>query len=125
QLMAEGVDIKVALYSPDARDPKFLEIPVAVVDSVRTNARRNGWLFLGSSGGQAPAVYFAADLQGPVKRLEAPAVPPDHVRTVAAKRLRWTHEGRALDGLLYLPPETATKPVPLIVDAHGGPAGLF
>lgn len=125
QLVESGVDIKVALYSAAAKSPEFLHLPMAVVDSVSTNARRNGWLFLGSSGGQAPALYFASDLQGPVKQLETPAVPPDHVRSVAAKRLRWTHEGQALDGLLYLPPEAATKAVPLIVDVHGGPAGLF
>ena len=125
QLIESGLDIKVALYPPSAQNPQFLHLPMSVVDSVRSNARRNGWLFLGSSAGQAPTLYFAAALQGPVKRLETPSVPPDHVRSVASKRVRWTHEGLALDGLLYLPPEAATRAVPLIVDVHGGPAGLF
>jgi dipeptidyl aminopeptidase/acylaminoacyl peptidase len=125
QLIETGLDIKVALYSATATRPEFLQLPVAVVDGIATNARRNGWLFLGSSADQAPSLYFASDLRGPVKRLDTPATPPDHVRGVTAKRVRWTHEGLALDGLLYLPPEAATRSVPLIVDVHGGPAGLF
>jgi dipeptidyl aminopeptidase/acylaminoacyl peptidase len=125
QLIDRGVDVAVAVYPPDSVTPKFLQLPTAAVSSVRSNARHNGWLFLGSSGGKAPGLYYAADLTGAVKQLDTPSVAPDHTRTVAPKRVRWTHEGLRIDGLLYLPPEAASRAVPLIVEVHGGPAGLY
>ena len=98
---------------------------MAVVENVRSNARRSGWIFLGSSGGQSPYLYYAAQLTGAARRLDTPSVGPDHGRSVAANRIQWTHEGLKIDGLLYLPPQAESHAVPLIVDVHGGPAGLF
>ena len=125
QLVSRGVDVAVAVYPPAGSVPKFLQLPVAAVENVRTNAHRNGWLFLGSSGGHETSLYYAAELTGPVKRLETPSVAPEHARSVAPKRIQWTHEGLRIDGLLYLPPEAATRAVPLIVDVHGGPMGMY
>jgi dipeptidyl aminopeptidase/acylaminoacyl peptidase len=39
--------------------------------------------------------------------------------------LRWTSDGLAIEGLLYLPPEARAGKVPLIVDVHGGPTGAW
>ena len=125
QLISRGVDVAVAVYPPGTATPKFLQLPVATVENVRTNARRNGWLFLGSSGGLSPALYYTSELTGTVKRLETPSVAPDHARSVAPKRIQWTHEGLRIDGLLYLPPEAASRSVPLIVEVHGGPLGIY
>ena len=125
QLIQRGVDISVAVYQSTGATPSFLSLPMAVVENVRSNARRSGWIFLGSSGGQSPSLYYAAQLTGAARRLDTPSVGPDHARSVAAKRLQWTHEGLKIDGLLYLPPQAESRTVPLIVDVHGGPAGLF
>ena len=125
QLIARGVDVSAAVYPPDSAAPKFVQLPIATVENVRTNALRKGWLFLGSSGGVAPGLYYASELTGMAKRLDTPTVAPDHTRSVVPKRIQWTHEGLRIDGLLYLPPEAASRAVPLIVDVHGGPAGMF
>jgi dipeptidyl aminopeptidase/acylaminoacyl peptidase len=125
QLIQRGVDVAVGVYPSNGGAPRFLSLPMAVVENVRSNARRSGWIFLGSSGGISPSLYYASQLTGEARRLDTPPVAPDHVRSVVAKRIQWTHEGLKIDGLLYLPPEAEGHAVPLIVDVHGGPAGLF
>ena len=125
QLIQHGVDVAVGVYPSTGSTPSFLSLPMAAVENVRSNARRSGWIFLGSSGGLSPSLYYASQLTGAAKRLETPSIRPDHVRSATAKRVQWTHEGLKIDGLLYLPPEAQSHAVPLIVDVHGGPAGLF
>ena len=44
----------------------WLKLPVATVLGLATNARRSGWLILGSSGGLAPGLYYAARLDATI-----------------------------------------------------------
>jgi dipeptidyl aminopeptidase/acylaminoacyl peptidase len=124
QLVERGVEATVALYPP-AGAPQLLHFPVSVVQSVRSNARRSGWLLLGSSGGHPTGLYHAAQLTGEIKQLQVPQVAPEHARSVVPKRIHWSHEGLTLDGLLYRPQEADSHPVPLIVEVHGGPLGAY
>ena len=125
QLVAQGFDLRVGVFSADAAKPSYLKLPMATVEAVRANARRSGWLFLGSSAGQEPALYYAADLNGPPQKLRTPDMVPAHTRTVTPKRIKWKNEGLSIDGELYLPPDVGDQRVPLIVEVHGGPTGQY
>ncbi len=125
QLIGRGLDVDVAIYPRNGNKPEFVRLPMAVVERLRTNTSRRGWLFLGSSGGQPPALYYASQLTGVAKRLETPPVSPDNVLSATARRIQWKNEGLMIQGLLYLPPEAANHAVPLIVDVHGGPMGMY
>jgi dipeptidyl aminopeptidase/acylaminoacyl peptidase len=124
QLIEHGVDVSVAVYAPTGA-AKLLQLPISVIENLRTNARRSGWLMLGSSGGHPPGLYYASDLMGEVKQLETPSVAPAPGGSVTPKRIRWSHEGLSLDGLLYLPSGAAGHAVPLVVEVHGGPMGAY
>ncbi len=104
-------------------------VPVALERGVEvflgTNDRRTGWVYEHTDSDQPAALYFAKTLGGPGQRLEAPFTAGADWRAVKASVVRWTSDGRAIEGLLYLPPEAATAKVPLILLVHGGPAGLF
>lgn len=125
QLIARGVDIAVSVWSHQAGAPRLLKMPVAVTLKAVTNATRNGWLFVGSSAGHSPALLFAAQLGDAPKSLSLPPLAPEHLRSVAAQRVQWTSDGLAIDGLLFLPPEPRTGPVPLVLEVHGGPLGAY
>lgn len=124
QLVQRGVEVTVALYGAGGA-AQVLHWPVSVLQSLRTNARRSGWLMVGSSGGHPTALYYAARLTGAVRSLKTPAVAPEHVRSVAPRRISWRNEGLMIQGLLYLPAEADTHRVPLIVQVHGGPMGAY
>ena len=125
QVMERGLDAPVGVFPAAPAKVTYLDLPIATVEAVRTNARRSGWLFLGSSGGRDLSLYYAADLNGPPKKLQTPDMAPAHTRTVAPKRVKWKNEGLTIEGLLYLPPDTGERPVPLIVEVHGGPTGQY
>ena len=42
-----------------------------------------------------------------------------------ARIVRWSNDGLSLEGLLYLPPQSAGHEVPLIIDVHSGPTGAW
>jgi dipeptidyl aminopeptidase/acylaminoacyl peptidase len=120
-----GFHGKVARFSPGASEPELLALPPSDVSTAVTNARRTGWLFLGSGGGNPPALYYTADLQSPPKQVKTPPLAPEHMLSVAPKHLEWKSDSFTIEGRLYLPPEAASQHVPLIVDVHGGPLGAF
>lgn len=124
QLIARGFNTRVAVYPAEGTQLRYLDLPV-VLESVRTNTQRNGWLFLGSGGGHPPALYYAPDLDTPAKQLSTPNVVPEHTRSVAPKHIQWKNEGLTIEGLLLLPPDTGDQRVPLIVEVHGGPTGQY
>jgi len=95
------------------------------VSAAVTNAQRSGWLFVGSSGGSPPGLYYAADLKSGATPVKTPQLTPEHMLSVAPKQLQWKSDGFTIDGRLYLPPEAATQHVPLVVEVHGGPLGPY
>lgn len=125
QLVEHGFDVRVGVFPARAAQVTYLNLPMATVEAVRSNARRGGWLFLGSSGGHEPSLYYASDLNGPPQKLQTPDMAPADTRTVAPKRLKWRNEGLTIEGVLYLPPGTSAQPPALIVEVHGGPTGQY
>lgn len=118
-----GLEQPLVRYTVEAPDPEGWALPVASVEAFDANGA--GVVFIGSSSGVPPALYVAARFGAPVIQLDAPQVLPPNTRTQAAERIEWTHEGRRLQGLLYLPTSDMTRRVPLVVDVHGGPLGAF
>jgi dipeptidyl aminopeptidase/acylaminoacyl peptidase len=125
QLVELGFNGKVARYTPGKAAPDFVVLPPAHVADVSTNAQRNGWVFLGSGGGNPPQLYYTADLKSSPVPVKTPPLTPEHMSSVAPKRLQWKSDEFTIEGRLYLPPEAATKHVPLIVEVHGGPLGAY
>jgi len=124
QLVELGFHGKVARYAPGGK-PEFLALPPSDVSAVVTNPQRNGWLFLGSGGGKPPVLYYTADLHSAPVPVKTPPLVPERMLSVAPKSLQWKSDGFTIEGQLYLPPEAATRHVPLIVEVHGGPLGAY
>ncbi|MBV9436166.1 MAG: S9 family peptidase [Acidobacteria bacterium] len=124
QLVANGVNTGLARIDPAQPKVAPIPMPTPVTRNPATNARRTGWVFLGESSTQPTTLYFTSDLNSPARVLSTPALTPS-VRAVASRLVEWNNEGRNLQGLLYLPPEASQRRVPLIVDVHGGPTGVF
>jgi len=64
-------------------------------------------------------------LKSEIASVKTPPLTPEHMLSVAPKQLQWKSDGFTIDGRLYLPPEAAKQPVPLIVEVHGGPLGAY
>lgn len=101
-----------------------IDLGAGVVSQLATNARRTGWVYARTSGDEPTALYYTASLDKPAKRLTLPAAAGEW-RAVAPKVVRWKSGGLTIEGLLYLPPDAATRRVPLVVDVHGGPSGVW
>ena len=125
KLVEIGFHGKVVRYAPGASEPEPLALQPSDVSAVVTNVQRTGWLFLGSSGGNPPQLYYTADLKSAPTLVKTPQLTPEHVQSVAPKQLQWKSDGFTIDGRLYLPPEAAEHHVPLIVEVHGGPLGAY
>jgi dipeptidyl aminopeptidase/acylaminoacyl peptidase len=120
----EGVEARLMRYAADGKS-SAVKLPVAAVADAATNDAQSGWVFLGSSGGEAPKLLYSAKLGETPKVLATPELAPKGVKSAAPKRVEWKNEKLTIEGLLYLPPEAATKKVPLIVEVHGGPLGAY
>jgi dipeptidyl aminopeptidase/acylaminoacyl peptidase len=120
----QGLEARLMRYAADGKSAE-VALPVAVVSSAVTNEAQSGWVFLGSSGGQAPELLYSAALGETPRVLSTPELAPKGVKSEAPKRIEWKNEKLTIEGLLYLPPEAATKKVPLVVEVHGGPLGAY
>ncbi len=94
------------------------------VTQLATNDRHSGWTFVRSSGDEPAALYYTAALDKPATRLTLPPTAGDW-RAVKPRVVHWKSDTLTIEGLLYLPPDAATRRVPLIVDVHGGPTGVW
>jgi len=115
-----------------------VQYPTALAGSFSTNATQSGLVFLGTSSTQPVGIYYQRGLVRPpdpglvltnrvgsIERIPTPKTVPEHLKPVASKVVRYKSEKFTIEGLLYLPPDAATKKVPLIMDIHGGPAGAW
>ena len=112
-------DVETALGAPGvARDVSF--------SSDGTQAA-----FVWSDATTPPEIATAtleAGKAGPVPRIVTDLNPELHHRALASVELiRWkSRDGLEIEGLLYLPPDRKeNEPLPLILEIHGGPAGVF
>jgi dipeptidyl aminopeptidase/acylaminoacyl peptidase len=125
QLVEEGFNGKVAVYAKGSATAETLKLKPADMSAVVTNQQRSGWLFMGSSGGQPPALYYAAQLKDEPGLVKTPSLTPERILSIAPKKVEWKSGGFTIEGRLYLPPQAATQHVPLIVEVHGGPLGAY
>jgi dipeptidyl aminopeptidase/acylaminoacyl peptidase len=123
QLVEAGLEIGLSRFDARGRDP--IDVPLATIRAVNTNAARSGWIFLGSSSGAPPKLYYAARLGDAARELATPALAPEGARSAAAQRIEWQSDGRRIEGLLWLPPAARSHHIPLIVEVHGGPLGAY
>jgi dipeptidyl aminopeptidase/acylaminoacyl peptidase len=107
------------------KSPELLHFDLPQVTGLNTNARRTGWVYLGSSSTQPDTLYYTDKLGAAGRELSTPAMAPPAVRGAATQLVHWTSDGRTIEGLLSLPPQATQGPVPLIVDVHGGPLGAW
>lgn len=123
-----GVNVTVLRIDADknateSRQP--LKFATATVTQLNTNAKQNGWVWLGASSTQQPALFYAEKLGHDGKSLNTPSLIPANWPKVPSQLVEWKSDGQTIQGLLYLPPQAASQKVPLIVDVHGGPTGAF
>jgi dipeptidyl aminopeptidase/acylaminoacyl peptidase len=105
--------------------PAAIDLGASVVTSLNTNLKHTGWVWLADSGGQPSTLCFAAKLGDPCQTVNIPELNSSNLRMVKPELLQWQSDGLTIEGLLYLPPDTGTAKVPLIVDVHGGPHGAW
>ena len=125
-LKGTGVGVNTtAIRIKPGGTPEPLHFPTALAGSFNTNANQTGWVYLGTSSTQPTAIYYADDLKQSPRAVAVPKLVPDNAKAVQSKIVHYASDNFTIEGLLHLPPESATKKVPLIMYIHGGPAGAF
>ena len=119
-----GVDTTVLRLV--AGHTKPLDLNIATVAQLSSNARHTGWVWIGSSSTQPPTLYFTASLDKPARALMTPPIAPASWPSVPSRLVTWKSGNLTIQGLLYLPQQARPDhKVPLIVSVHGGPTGAF
>ena len=102
-----------------------LQFDTSVATQFSSNARQTRWVWLGASADRPTALFYA---DAPGQRgtgLKTPDLTPAGWAPVKSRLLTWKSDAFTIEGLLYLPPQAADHKVPLIVDVHGGPTGVW
>lgn len=118
-----GTHVTVVRFDAEKHEP--LKFDTVTVTQLNTNAKQNGWVWLGSASNQSPTLYYAEKLGHNARQLNAPTLLPASWSPVTSQIVQWKNEGQSIEGLLYLPPQAASGKVPMIVDVHGGPTEAF
>ncbi len=103
---------------------ELLRFERPVVRGLDCSVRQVACAWLGESGTQAAALYFAAKPGQLARVLNTPSLSAKW-ETPAVHAVQWKNEGLNVEGMLYLPSQSAKTKVPLIVEVHGGPTGAF
>ena len=121
-----GVRNNVVRIALDAKSkPTTVDFGSAVVSGLNTNRMQTGWVWLADSGGHPMRLCYAGKLGDPCSEVATPDLGPANLRTVAPQVINWKSGPFAIEGLLYLPPDSGSAKVPLVVDVHGGPFGAW
>ncbi|MEO7207836.1 MAG: alpha/beta fold hydrolase [Steroidobacteraceae bacterium] len=96
-----------------------------VVRGLHCSVKHGPCVWLGESGTQSPALYFASQPGQVARLLNSPNLLPATWSTPTMHAVHWKNEGLDIEGMLYLPSQAATGKVPLLVEVHGGPTGAF
>jgi len=121
--VASGMHTSYMRFTGDRREP--LQFATSTVTQLATNAQQTGWVWIGASGHQPPALYYAEKLGAEARTLNTPNLLPGAWTEIAPQTITWKSDSFTIEGLLYLPPQAEHEKVPLIVDVHGGPTGAF
>ncbi len=115
--------LRIALDAKAQATP--IDLGAAVVSGLNTNRKQTGWVWLADAGGHPMQLCYAGKLGNPCGVLPTPELGPANLRTVAPQLVRWKSGTFTIEGLLYLPPDSDSAKVPLVVDVHGGPFGAW
>src|ERR1019366_7498889 len=115
----------VRIASDGKTPPKPIDLGAPVVNGLNTNRKQTGWVWLADGGGHAMKLCYAQHLGDPCSDLALPDLRPASLRSVEPQLVKWKSGDFTIEGLLYLPPDTGSAKVPLIVDVHGGPFGAW
>jgi dipeptidyl aminopeptidase/acylaminoacyl peptidase len=105
--------------------------PVAITQStpiaadLSTNLNQTGWVWIASGSDHPSSLCYAAKLEGECRALSIPDLTTEHFRAVQSQLVTWKSDGLTVEGLLYLPAFPEGKKIPLVVDVHGGPSGVW
>ena len=105
--------------------PEVIDLGTSMMLGLNTNPKQTGWTWLDDSGGKPTRLCYSAKLGDPCNAVPIPDLAPANIRTVEPQLVRWKSGPFTVEGLLYMPPDTGTTKVPLIVDVHGGPLGAW
>jgi len=124
--IARDFDQHLARLRPADGRVIWIISPSAVVKTTSINLGRTGLALLAAERGGIGTAQLADPNFRRYVRLASPDLQPADWMPLRSRRLEWVSDGRKIDGLLYLPKDAiAGQRVPLVVDAHGGPAGRF
>jgi dipeptidyl aminopeptidase/acylaminoacyl peptidase len=124
--VVNGTQLAAVRLSLDGKSaPEPLPQKTPIVTGLSTNLQQTGWIWMAEASDHPPMLCYAENLGGDCVKLPTPELTTQHFRSVTSKVVSWQNDGLTIEGLLYLPPEAATKKVPLIVDVHGGPLGAW
>src|ERR1700733_8657404 len=123
--VTHGMRRTVALIDLSNGNAKLLDFGLPTVSGLREQAKSKNYVYLGSSSTSEAAVYKTTSLEQPGTRLVQPETTPASWMAVASKPVFWKRAGFTIEGLLYLPPQSSSGKVPLVVNVHGGPRGQF
>ena len=124
--VVEGTKIAALRLSLDgkaASEPLAQQTPI--VAGLSTNLKQTGWIWVAEGSDHPASLCFTESLGGSCQTLPTPDLTTQHFRSVKSQVVKWQSDGMTIEGLLYLPPEAASKKVPLVVDVHGGPLGAW
>ena len=105
--------------------PQVLDLGTPMVLGLTTNHSRTAWVWLADSGGHPTRLCYSTHLGDACTAVPTPDLAPANLRTVEPKLVQWKSGPFTVEGLLYLPPDTASAKIPLVVDVHGGPFGAW
>ena len=124
--VSQGTRLTAVRLTLDGKTaPAAVAQSTPVVSGLSTNRKQTGWVWLASGSDHPETLCYSASLGGECKTLPTPELTTQHFRSMKSQLVTWKSDGLTIEGLLYLPPEAATKKVPLIVDVHGGPHGAW
>jgi dipeptidyl aminopeptidase/acylaminoacyl peptidase len=132
-LFNRGVSQSVAVIALEGGNVEFVDVGLPVVSSIETNEHQTSWVLIASGPTNPSTPYLVSSLL-PTRsteasrptRLATPDLIPAGRDLVASTRVDWhSDDGKLISGLLYLPSASVPRPLPLVVNVHGGPAGQF
>jgi len=105
--------------------PQVIDLGTSMLLGLSTNRKQTGWVWIADSGGQPTRLCYVAKLGDPCSAIPIPELAPANLRVVEPQLVQWKSGPFTIEGLLYMPPDTGSAKVPLIVDVHGGPFGAW
>jgi dipeptidyl aminopeptidase/acylaminoacyl peptidase len=132
-LFNRGVAQSVAVIALESGKIEFVDAGLPVVSSIETNEHQTSWVLIAGGPTNPSAPYILSSLlrtrsieASRPTRLATPELIPAGRDLVASTRVDWrSDDGKLISGLLYLPSATVPRPLSLVVNVHGGPAGQF